>query len=198
MRGFIRYCICLVCLLAIARPNLHAQTHNFEVRFGNRTIGNVTAISKTTGTARSISIRSSVDMKLLGKINQDITCEFDNNVLTHARVMRNTGKESENKTVTTQRDGKNYTVIQNGGKSILNNTEILHSVAELYFVEPRQITKIFSETQGVFLTIHSLGNGEYELDLPEGKKNVYKYDKGLLVQVEVTQAFGKAYIVRIS
>jgi hypothetical protein len=189
--------VVLIGLLIACNSIVHAQTNNYEVRYGNRPIGNITATCKTTGSQKSIAIQSNVDMKLFGKVNLDITAEFDNNVLTHSKVLRKTGKPNDDKTVTTQKEGKNYTVIQNGDKSMLNNTEILHSVSELYFIEPKQITKIFSETQGVFLVLTSLGNGEYELALPDGKKNVYKYEKGVLTQVEINQAFGKAYIVRI-
>jgi hypothetical protein len=118
--------------------------------------------------------------------------------MVRSKVIKDSGKEGDSKSITTQKDGKIYTVVQNGEKSILNNPEIAHSVSELYFMEPHQITRIFSESIGTFLNLKTLGNGLYELTLPEGKKNIYKYEKGVLVQVEVSQTFGKAYIVRVS
>ncbi|MVT07507.1 DUF6134 family protein [Chitinophaga tropicalis] len=187
-----------ICLFLINGFRVSAQTHNYEIRYSNHVIGNVTAHCKVNGTARSISILSKVEMKLLAKFNLDISCEFDDNVLIRAKAIRSSGKEADNKSVVTLRDGKNYTIVQNGEKSVLNNTEILHSVGEMYFIEPRQVTRVFSETLGVFLTLNALGNGLYELVLPEGKKNVYKYEKGALVQVEINQALGKAYIIKVS
>lgn len=186
-----------ICLFTLNSALLHAQTHNYEIRFSNHVIGNVTAHCKVNGTSRNISIRSKVDMKLLAKFNLDISCDFENNVLIRSKVTRSSGKEADNKTILTQREAKNYTIIQNGTKSVLNTTEIVHSVGEMYFTEPLEINKIFSETLGIFLTLKSLGNGVYELFLPEGKKNVYKYQKGTLVEVEVSQALGKAYIIRL-
>lgn len=187
-----------ICLFTFNSALLHAQTHNYEIRFSNHVIGNVTAHCKVNGATRNISIQSKVDMKLLAKFNLDISCDFDNNILIRSKVIRSSGKDADNKTIITQREAKNYSIVLNGTRSVLNTTEIVHSVGEMYFVEPRQITKIFSETLGIFLTLNSLGNGHYELILPEGKKNVYKYEKGTLVQVEISQALGKAYIIRVS
>lgn len=188
-----------ICLFTLNSALLYAQTHNYEIRFSNHVIGNVTAHCKVNGTARNISIQSKVDMKLLAKFNLDISCDFDNNILIRSKVIKSTGKDNEkDKSIITQKEAKNYSIVQNGEKSVLNTTEIVHSVGEMYFMEPRQITRIFSETLGMFLTLNSLGNGLYELLLPEGKKNVYKYVKGTLVEVEVSQTLGKAYIIKVS
>ena len=192
MKGFL-----LSCLIILICSQAGAQTHTFEIRFANHPIGNVTAVLKVNGTDRKIAIQTKVDMTF-SHFNLDINCEYENNILMHAHAVRTSGKTGDDKSITTQRDGKNYSVIQNGGKSMINNTEIMHSVAELYFEEPRQITRIFSEMQGTFLPLRSLGNGEYELSLPDGKKNVYKYEKGVLVQVEIPQAMGKAVVVKVS
>lgn len=196
MKGTIRYAL-FICLFILNSNLLQAQTHNYEIRFSNHIIGNVTAHCKTNGATKSISIQSKVDMKLLAKFNLDITCEYENNVLTHSKVIKSSGKEADNKMITTNKEGRNYSIIQNGEKSVLNNTEIIHTVGELYFAEPRQINRIYSETLGMFLTLNTLGNGLYELLLPEGKRNFYKYEKGTLTQVEVSQALGKAYVIRI-
>jgi len=188
-----------ICLFTLNSALLYAQTHNYEIRFSNHVIGNVTAHCKVNGTTRNISIQSKVDMKLLAKFNLDISCDFDNNILIRSKVIKSTGKDNEkDKSIITQKEAKNYSVVQNGEKSVLNTTEIMHSVGEMYFTEPLKITRIFSETLGMFLTLNSLGNGLYELLLPEGKKNVYKYVKGTLVQVEVSQTLGKAYIIKVS
>ncbi|SFE28710.1 hypothetical protein SAMN05518672_105166 [Chitinophaga sp. CF118] len=196
MRGFTLTCI-FITLFTFTSGLLYGQNHEYEVRYANHVIGNVSAHCKLNGTAKNISIQSKVDMRPLTRFNLDISCEFDNSIMIRSKVIR-TGKEGDNKSIITQRDGKNYSIIHNGEKSMLNNTEIVHSVSELYFMEPHQISRIYSETLGAFLTLKTLGNGLYELNLPEGKKNVYKYEKGVLVQVEVSQPFGKAFIVRVT
>jgi hypothetical protein len=197
MRGFTLSCI-LTTLFIFSSSWLYGQIHNYEIRVANHIVGNVNARSKQTGTVKNISIQSDVDIKLLAKFHLDITCDFDNNLMTRSRVIKTSARNNgENKAITTLREGKSYSITQNGEKTMLSNTDILHSVSELYFIEPRQITRIYSETLGAIVPLTALGNGLYELSLPDGKKNVYKYEKGVLVQVEVNQTFGKAYIIRV-
>lgn len=174
-----------------------AQTNTFEVRVANHAVGTIEAQRKVSGHAKSIIIRTRIQM-MLSKINSDIFNEYSNNVLTLATATRIAHKNGEDKRTTTRKDGKDYTVVLNGERSVLNDAEIQHCVADLYFAEPKQVTRIFSETLGKFLPLKYLGNGEYELQLPEGKKNVYKYENGTLVQVEVNHTFGKAVIVKSS
>ncbi|WP_145711502.1 DUF6134 family protein [Chitinophaga japonensis] len=184
------------CMLMAAQ--LPAQVHHFEIRLGSRVIGVIDARSNTSGAARHMLIRSRIETRLLSKFT-DISCEYNNNVLTQSRVLRsNGGKDGDGKEVTTRREGARYLVNLEGEQSTLQTAEIRHSVSDLYFTEPRQITRIYSETLGRFLSLKALGNGAYELLLPEGKKNIYRYRKGALVEVEVNHALGKAHIVKKS
>ncbi|WP_142685582.1 DUF6134 family protein [Chitinophaga polysaccharea] len=173
-----------------------AQTNTFEVRIANHAVGTIEANRKLTGAAKSIVIRTRIQI-MLSKINSDIVNEYNNNILTNARVSRVSGKTGEDKQTIVRRNGKEYTIIVNGEKSVLD-TEIEECVADLYFAEPRQINRVFSETLGRFLPLKSLGGGVYELILPEGKKNVFRYENGTLMSVEVNHALGKAMFVKIS
>ncbi|MFX1702493.1 hypothetical protein PV783_00990 [Chitinophaga sp. CC14] len=173
-----------------------AQTNTFEVRIANHAVGTIEANRKLAGNAKSIIIKTRIQI-MLSKINSDIANEYSNNVLTTAKVSRVSGKSGEDKQTTIHRNGKEYTIIVNGAKSVID-TEIEECVADLYFMEPRQLNRVFSETLGRFLPVKSLGGGVYELILPEGKKNVFKYENGILKQVEVNHTLGKALFVKIS
>jgi len=178
-------------------PSVWAQSYNFELRFANQTIGTIAAQRKTSGTAKSITITTRVQ-SLLSKVNLDILNEYKGDVLMQAKSGRQSGKNGESRQTTVLREGNDYKVVVDGTRSVLGNTEITDCVAELYFAEPKQINRIFSETLGRFLSIRSLGKGHYELALPEGKKNIYKYENGALVEVEISHQLGKAFIVRVS
>lgn len=185
-------------LLTVAAAKSPAQTHTFEIRLGSRVVGSIEARCQVNGTGRNMLIKSRIETKLLSKFT-DISCEFSNNVLVASRVVRSSsGKAEDEKAVVTRRNGARYLIDLEGEKSSLDNVEIRHSVSDLYFSEPRQITRVYSETLGKLLPIRSIGNGAYELTLPEGKKNIYRYQKGALVEVEVSHTLGKAHIVRTS
>lgn len=182
----------------MAFSKLVAQMHTFEIRMGSRVIGAIEARRNVNGTARNTVIKSKIETTLLSKFT-DISCQYTNNILVASRVVRSSsGKTGDGKEVITRRNGSRYIIDLEGTKSTLDNVEIQHSVSDLYFTEPRQITSVYSETLGKLLTIRPLGNGAYELNLPEGKKNIYRYQKGTLVEVEVNHMLGKAHIVRIS
>lgn len=182
-------------LLTLAFSRLVAQVHTFEIRLGSRVIGAVEARCNVNGAARNMVIKSKIETAFMSKFT-DISCEYANNVLVTSKVVRSSGKSEEGKTVITRRNGSRYMIDLEGDKSTLDNVEIQHSVSDLYFTEPRQVTSIYSETLGKLLSIKPLGNGAYELSLPEGKKNIYRYQKGALVEVEVNHTLGKAHIVR--
>ncbi|SEW01325.1 DUF6134 family protein [Chitinophaga arvensicola] len=183
--------------VAVLYLQANAQTNTFEVRIANHAVGTIEANRKLNGGAKSIIIKTRIQI-MLSKINSDIINEYSNNVLTNAKSSRISGKTGEDKQTTTRRNGKEYTIMVNGEKSVIDNAEIEECVADLYFAEPKQINRVFSETLGRFLPVKSLGGGVYELILPEGKKNVFKYENGTLVQVEVNHTLGKAVFVKIS
>lgn len=186
-----------VITVAVLYLQANAQTNTFEVRIANHAVGTIEANRKMNGPAKSIVIKTRIQM-MLAKINSDIINEYSNNVLSSSRSSRISGKNGEDKNTTTVRSGKEYTITVNGDKSVINNAEIEECVADLYFAEPKQITRVFSETLGRFLPLKSIGGGMYELLLPEGKKNVFKYENGTLVLVEVNHTFGKAIFVKVS
>ncbi|RBL93880.1 DUF6134 family protein [Chitinophaga flava] len=186
-----------IAIVAVLYLQTQAQTTTFEVRVANHAVGTLEAHRKVSGSAKSITIKTRVQT-FLARVNTDIFNEYNNNVLTLAKSSRVAGKNGEDKETTTRRNGNDYTIVLNGEKSVMDNTEIDHCVADLYFTEPKQLSRIFSEALGRFLTIRSLGGGQYELVLPEGKKNIYKYMNGVLVEVEVNHTFGRAVLVRNS
>jgi hypothetical protein len=186
-----------VTVVAVLYLQASAQTNTFEVRIANHAVGTIEANRKTNGPAKSIIIKTRIQM-MLAKINSDIINEYSNNVLSTSKSSRISGKNGEDKNTTTVRNGKEYTITVNGEKSVINNAEIEECVADLYFAEPKQVTRVFSETLGRFLPLKSIGGGMYELQLPEGKKNIFKYENGALVLVEVNHSFGKAIFVKVS
>jgi hypothetical protein len=195
MNRLIRLCFILGSCL-VASSQLQAQVHTFEIRLGTHPVGTVEARCNINGATKHMEIKSSLETRFVSKFT-DISCDYNNNVLVQSRVTRSSGKNSDDaKATITRREGARYLINVEGEQSALNNIEILHSVSDLYFAEPKQINRIYSETLGKFLVLRALGNGEYELTLPDGKKNFYRYQKGTLKEVEVNHTLGKAFIVK--
>jgi hypothetical protein len=197
IRCLFRVLFSIMIVIAGIQPGW-AQSYNFELRFANHTLGTIAAQRKVNGHSKTISITTRVK-SLFSKVNQDILNEYRGDVLMLGMFgQQSGGKNGEAKETKVVRDGNGYKVTVGEVQSTLINTEITDCVAELYFAEPKLMTRIFSETLGKFLLIRPLGKGHYELALPEGKKNIYKYENGALMEVEVSHALGKAFIVRVS
>ena len=66
----------------------------------------------------------------------------------------------------------------------LENQDIWFTVSKLYYHEPIGINTIFSERFGEFLTLEKQEN-KYILTKPDGRENIYFYDKGICRKVIV-------------
>ncbi|ATL46198.1 hypothetical protein COR50_02890 [Chitinophaga caeni] len=188
----------IIVLLTLCAPILYtaAQTVKFKVFSGNKQIGIVEAHQKQAGVSRSIHIKSLLQLKLVGNVNNEIAVEYKNNNLVKASSIRlrndNQTTKDKKSTLTELVSGKHYKVIHEGKESVLSTAAIHYCVGDLYFTEPINVHKVYSETQCQFLELEHLGNGKYELIMPDGKRNIYAYSKGKLQEVEVNHLLGKA------
>lgn len=57
----------------------------------------------------------------------------------------------------------------------------------LYFTEPVNRTRVFSERLGEFVPIVKTGTGEYECKTANGVRNIYRYKNGKLVELEMNK-----------
>jgi hypothetical protein len=82
-----------------------------------------------------------------------------------------------------------YNLISNGISTKLSSP-INYSVAAIYFNEPENNQKVFSPAFSQFLIFKKVRDGVYEMDSPDGM-NVYYYENGVCVKVEVLRDFAK-------
>lgn len=167
------------------------QSHTYEIRYANNTIGLLDVKQETNGPTRRIHIKSRIQMKLLSRMETDITAEYHNNILIRAKASR-VSKGADSKETSTEKTEKGYNVVRKGQPATINR-EITYSVSELYFSEPKELKEVYSETHGAFLPIKQLADKRYEVVMPDDKRIYYRYEKGKLMEVEVNHQFGKAY-----
>ncbi|MGE7773705.1 DUF6134 family protein [Chitinophaga sp. NPDC101104] len=167
------------------------HSYVYDIYLGNNPIGTVTVRQQQTPEGRTITMQSRVQSKLMARMEVDITTAYHQNVLQESIAVRKGGEPL----TSVKRSGKSYVIVHKGETRHLASDGILYCVGDLYFSEPEAIHAVFSETLGKELILRHLGNHNYELQLPEGKRNVYHYDKGKCTEVEVNHALGKARFV---
>jgi len=167
------------------------QSHTYEIRYANNTIGLLDVKQETSGPTRKIHIKSRVQMKLFSRMDTDISAEYHNNILIRAKATR-VSKGADSKETSTEKTEKGYDVVRKGVPGTISR-EINYSVSELYFTEPKDLKEVYSETHGLFLPIKQMADKRYEVVMPDDKRIYYRYEKGKLIEVEVNHQFGKAY-----
>lgn len=89
-----------------------------------------------------------------------------------------------------------YYITSHTGKNTIKE-KILMSVASLYFMEPKNHERIYSEVWGQFLPL-TVKENSYTLQLPNGRTTTFIYENGQLQEIHTTTKVGKVKIKRVS
>lgn len=95
----------------------------------------------------------------------------------------------------TQLKEPEYFITTHEGKNTLKE-QIKMSVASLYFTEPNNQHRIYSEVWGRFLPLTKKENS-YTLQLPNGRSTTFFYENGKLIEIHTTTKVGKVKIKRV-
>lgn len=166
--------------------------HDFQIVFQNRRIGHILASQQGTYANRILQIRSAVQVRLVlnYQLNTLIEAEFRDGSLWKSSSWKKSNHTSSGNEVITQKELSGYEVHAEDVHRRLSDTSIAYSVADLYFTEPVNIRRVYSETEGRFLNLTPEAAHVYRLDRPGGYPNSYYYRSGMLVKVEARIKFG--------
>lgn len=154
------------------------------------TIGNIT-LYESKSTVKSSTIRVEVTYEIRVVFKKGILQESDLKMMINGKLKTHSQTKKEN---------DHYTFSKNG-KDIGNiSGPITHSTIMLYFAEPVNIIKTYSEERGNFCKILPRGPGTYQKINAKGKVNTYSYEdnivrhifiKNTLIDFEMTSAIGQ-------
>lgn len=190
-----KYLILIVCFLLTG--NLFAQKTEtiFNVFLKDENIGQIVASETISGNSIVRDIRSKTDAKILAfsiHVESDTKITKGNEIMTEGIAYRHANRGAEDVHASTKRvANKKYERNKNDKKSILENTDITFCVADLYFKEPKGLTKIYSNMWAEMVEIKNLGNGVYQVTTPDKKKSLYTFKNSKLVVIELDTPAGK-------
>ncbi|MCX7743309.1 MAG: hypothetical protein N2167_01965 [Flavobacteriales bacterium] len=189
----------LFCLLGILVTfyikNTNAQTYTYETRALGIHAGDMQITRKVIGNLEYYSITSKNSVNyVLGKIDVDhkTSVTYKDGVLQESFLRTDKNGEVD-QFCSVSYDGNTYK-IQTEKEKLSYSKPITASVVTLYFKEPLGLTEIFSEVFGKMVPLSEIKPHTYSIKLPDGKKNTYKYEKGIVVEVEVPSPVGTAHI----
>lgn len=193
MDSFIRFFLVitgLICFSFLAG----AQKLTYQIFMGKDSIGLMYAEHKQTSTFNTYELKSnmSINSVVNVEIQYILTASFDREKLLNSFTEQNVnGRIKVQSSV--KWDSKGYQIQTLEKRDKIKNNLIIYNLAMLYFKEPVNIRRVYSDTHGSFLTIKQVGVHKYDLILPDGKRNSYTYQFGICREVEVNQLFSKVF-----
>lgn len=175
--------IAAICVLCTSAP---AQTLTYNIFVGGKKSG--TLVVKTDKTdSNNFFIHSEANIVVaFSKLNATSEVYFKNGKLHQSSVIQKINDKEKEKTNIAY-NGKHYQISIKGEdmKNLKNN--VLYTIAMMYHTEPIGQKVVFSERYGIFLNIKKLQQNQYQLELPDGKKNTYTYENGICTRVQARQ-----------
>ena len=183
------------------KPNNYSASKTENLKF------DIVAFDMVVGQldVMKVSYGESVFYSSKTKVNVDVIKEFevlfDFNVNFTDKKMQNSSiKASVNgdvyaNTETKKQSDDLYYVFKEGKKNKELDDQIEFATVQLYFEEPKNITKCYAEQQGSFNTITPLGDHSYKMKNEKGRENKYYYENGKLKKAVIDSGLKEFEIV---
>lgn len=174
------------------------ETTSYSVYHNSKKVGTVTTTKVINDKKITYSLLSDVKIDLIIDISivEQITDVFESDQLNNSSHSRkiNTVEKVNN---TASWNGKLYQLAKNGKQGNTITEKIKTTVMSLYYSEPADLTKVYSQNAQQVCTIKKRQAHIYDLQLPDGKTTRYKYSSGKLYAVESNTSWGKVSFYRV-
>lgn len=164
----------------VLSSNVFSQTLLYDVIVRDEVIGQMIA-EKTQAEPQStryyLYSNFSKSFIINWKFHFEMKCVYNNNYLDHSLIERYMNDKLKDRVEIDLRS-EDYLWSNNRGESaVLGDKEIKYSSVLLYFNEPKNYDRIFSEQYAQYLKLQKSEN-EYLVYLPNGDVNQYAYENG--------------------
>ena len=150
-------------------------------------IGSLVTERKVKGDVEMYSLVSTADVSILWKAMSAHTVTnlvFKGGVLTESYYEHKENGVVE-KYCKLSEDGNGGYAVHHWKKGKFNVSPLASfCLINIYYTEPKDGQKMFSESFGEYITIKKTGPGTYEIKDPAGEKSVYHYTDGRLTETE--------------
>lgn len=190
----------LFCIIILQISFSNAQTLHYKVIHDGKTLGTLDASKTVSGNTTIYTSHTKIQYELLVAINvvYDYHVTYTNGNLVEAKA-HITVRGNDKTKAKTVKEGNAYNYYSEGQlvKKIPKEF-IKHSVVQLFFEEPLNVSKIYAEEHGEYHNIRHISDHIYMKQAPNGNKNTYAYKDGLLQKSDVDAGIIKFSIVKTS
>ncbi len=176
--------IFFLAVFTLLSSSLFAQKLTFEVYKGKEVIGSLEAWKHSEGANSTFALQQQVSP--FSAQSFSLTANYENGKLVSA-ISRNLFEDEVQTSTSVKWDGETYHVLQDATYTALDSGPAPISTASLYFHEPSGKKRVFSETDGKFLSLKQFSDHTYGYQLPNGDKHYFTYENGACVEVKWVQ-----------
>ena len=167
----------------------------YEVYKGSEPIGELRAFRRVENGHTYYRMSSAVTFRVLFEVRLNYLLEstFKNGRLTHS-LTHNEMNDRERDRGKVEWQGNRYLVTLNDDDPHpLQHAGIVHNMATIYYEEPQGAIQVYSEKFGVHVPMVPVSAHYFEMVLPDGQKNYYRYEAGRCVEVTCHHTLSTIY-----
>lgn len=189
-------------LLSVASTSMLFNRHEeivFKVVRKNKEIGYITINRSSLNRKTTYSLSSEVNATFIlnFKAKGMEKSIYENDVLVFSSMYR-TINDRLKLDQTLRLINGNYLFTNRSEQQFLHLDEIHQNLVTLFFKEPVNINKIYSDKFKQTVNIEHLGHGKYMITLPDNSTSVYHYRYGQCILIELKGSFYKVDLVRFT
>ncbi|MCK0190646.1 DUF6134 family protein [Arenibacter sp. F20364] len=173
-------------ICTITNPNVPKTSKYFDIVLKDKIVGSLKVSRSTKDSTTYYNSTTSIKTRLIKNIEVDYKYDvvFDNMMLKKADVQITVNDKPHAETTTLWKEGY-YQVLKNSNEEITLMEPIDYTTILLYFKEPVDIDRCYSEQDGSLNHIISLGDHTYKKINAKGKENTYHYKNGVLTNAVI-------------
>lgn len=183
-------------VLCLGSANSQTQTDVYSVSIAGKTVGSLRVFKNLSPSADRDSKVQKVesDFKFLfrsGKFSSQSF--FENGHLVNSVSSHHVNGDLKEQTRTLIKPGHIYEVFFSEEKNSVVKTKKLsypinNTLTSLFYGEPVDVKEVYSERFGQMCSVRKMTSKEYQVTLPDGKRNSYFYTSGQCTEVETELA----------
>lgn len=191
--------VCMLLLVTIA-TNAMSQTSFYDVIVAGRNVGFLKVFNYEPKNDLELQRIESNFKFLFYSGKYSIQSSYSQGKLVNSVASHHVNGDLKEKTQTKSAVSPLYQVLFSGEDAPKNdkkdiNYPISRTITSLYYKEPINITEVYSERYGQMCSVKKLSEGNYGVNLPDGKQGIYTYKNGQCKEVKTDLAGFKLRIV---
>lgn len=188
------------CLFLLANPSIFAQSleASYNIRVLGMDVGKLKVTEERIGNDIIVEAITEVSVRIIFRFRVKY---MQNSVYRDGALLQSSiltyKKGKLNSSTHLLREGDGYRLIKDGDTSFVH-AKINYSGSLLYFHEPKDITYLYYEFDGVKKPIRKVGDHTYVVKDPRnGRESVFEYKDGVLMSSAIEHRLASIYTERL-